>query len=342
MNYGIIRVGKFNKAAVKGINVHDTRVRGRSNTNPDIDWSRSYLNYNLHETDLTVAPDLNYLKQINQRISELDLKRAVRKDANIMAQLLVTATPEWMSSLTREEQQLYFFDAYNWACNRYGRENVISAVVHMDEANPHMHMNFVPVTSAGVLSYDQLFNQFRRKDFTKLQDDFAEHNKAKGYDVERGQAGSKAEYLRPAEYKAVQKEKTSVLELKAENVALRAEISSLKVENGELKENLAEVQSALNTLIESVTAKIKAVYEDIVEKLVNPIIQALRQGYNHRTLVSPSLAEAIIQTTSDKIKDDGYKKLSENLYNLEPAFSPEISSLGSTLENRSRSFGISY
>ena len=79
MGCGIVRIQKFSANTVGGIRIHDKRLKqGTSHSNPDIDWSRTKLNYNL-------APDQNYHKAIKQRISSLNLKKAVRKDAVVMA-----------------------------------------------------------------------------------------------------------------------------------------------------------------------------------------------------------------------------------------------------------------
>ena len=51
MSYGIIRVQKFKVAAVTGIQIHDKREKETSNTNPDIDYSKSNQNYSLIEAD---------------------------------------------------------------------------------------------------------------------------------------------------------------------------------------------------------------------------------------------------------------------------------------------------
>ena len=60
-----------------------------------------------------------------------------------MCDWVVTA-PE---DLTEEELPLFFDECYKFLNARYGKENVISAPVHMDETSPHLHYNFVPVVT---------------------------------------------------------------------------------------------------------------------------------------------------------------------------------------------------
>lgn len=80
---------------------------------------------------------------------------------------------------------------------RYGEENIISAIVHIDETNPHMHLNLIPVLN-GRLCSKQLFD---RKALRELQSDF--HEKVgKKWGLKRGKIGSTAEHLETAEFKA--------------------------------------------------------------------------------------------------------------------------------------------
>lgn len=155
MSVGIVRVQKFSKGSVKGVEIHDQREKeGISHTNPDIDWGRSCENY-----DLCPAQNRNYYRAVQERIEQLHLPRAVRKDAVVMAQVLVTSDHDFFDGLTPEQTQQFFRDAYSFLANRYGPENIVSAMVHMDEQTPHMHLNFVPITSDGKLSAKRLLTR---------------------------------------------------------------------------------------------------------------------------------------------------------------------------------------
>jgi uncharacterized protein (DUF1778 family) len=50
------------------------------------------------------------------------------------------------TAITEKETAEFFKETYKFLENRYGRENVISAYVHMDETTPHLHFAFVPIT----------------------------------------------------------------------------------------------------------------------------------------------------------------------------------------------------
>ena len=127
-------IEKYNRAAVGHLIAHYDR-QAENIGNESVDRTRSYLNYNL-------AAELQPMKQgdfIKQRCSEVKVQK--RKDVNVMCTWVLTAPKD----LPVNEQAAFFKAAFDFMADRYGRENVISAYVHMDETTPHMHFAFVPV-----------------------------------------------------------------------------------------------------------------------------------------------------------------------------------------------------
>ena len=57
-----------------------------------------------------------------------------------MCSFVLTASPEFFKVATPDKQQRFFRDFTNFFKNKYGEENVLSAIVHLDETNPHMHL----------------------------------------------------------------------------------------------------------------------------------------------------------------------------------------------------------
>ena len=101
-NYGIVRIGKAKSGDILKLQKHINREK-ESYQNPDIDRSRSNLNYSLiHCTD--------FKKEVSHEIEELHLKRAVRKDANVMLSGIMTASPEFFQNECSElmHQQEFF------------------------------------------------------------------------------------------------------------------------------------------------------------------------------------------------------------------------------------------
>lgn len=100
--------------------------------------TNTVLNYNLASKDQPKS-QLDFL---HQRLSEVKVHN--RKDVNVMVDWVVTL-PQSLNDKGLENEDRFFKEAYKFLNDRYGKENVISAYVHMDETTPHMHYAFVPV-----------------------------------------------------------------------------------------------------------------------------------------------------------------------------------------------------
>ena len=175
-NFAILRIEKRKIGSVTHICNHHERLKEKYKSNEDIDPERTHLNYHL------VKPDGMYRPKVLERIENVGAKR--RKDSVVMQDVLITATPEWIDAMSYPEQVEYFNHAFDFIKERYGKENIISAVVHMDEAHPHMHLVFVPITPDGKLSSKTLMGG--PKGMEKLQDDFHDHMVRKYPDLTRG------------------------------------------------------------------------------------------------------------------------------------------------------------
>ena len=139
----------------------------------------------------------SYTDFINERIKELNLPKAPRKDAVLMASFVLGSDREFFNTLDEDEQNHFFRDCTNFFIDRYGRRNIISAVVHNDETTPHMHLNLIPIKDGRLCAKDLL----NRNELSKLQTEF--HEKVgKRWGLQRGKEGSTASHLSTAEFKA--------------------------------------------------------------------------------------------------------------------------------------------
>ena len=203
MSYGIIRIAKVATGAIGGAQIHNERKSDHSNTNPDIDFSRSANNLQL-PLEKGYLEQLPYHKRISEvlRMERKDTK-TIRKDAVKMCEVLVTSDTPFFDALTSGQTKDFFDTAYAFLCDRYGRKNMIAATVHMDERTPHMHVDFVPVTKDGRLSAKDVVGF--QKDLSRLHDDFFQQV-GKRYGLERGQkateTGEKKYNLTVTEFKA--------------------------------------------------------------------------------------------------------------------------------------------
>lgn len=225
MSYAICRVEKCGKSSdIVGEQIHDRRERDHSNTNPDIDFTRTKYNYCI--CDNTGGKSFN--EHISRQLAErYKGKKAIRKDAVRMVKVLFTSDKEFFDNLTLEQQRAYFQSCYEWAVKRWGAENIISAYVHMDEQGaPHMHLNIIPLTADGRLSAKECIGN-GSKALQQLQDDFY---KAVGipYGLERGKRADLANGEKPRRHQRVAEYKESTNYYEREKNALQATVQALQ------------------------------------------------------------------------------------------------------------------
>ena len=200
MSYLVLHMDKFKKEAIRGIQSHNRRER-ESHSNPDIDYDRSAANYELHE-----AASSNYAEAIQNRIDDLLLVKAVRKDAVRMCGLIVTSDKAFFDGLTPEETRRFFEESKAFLTEFVGAENVVSAMVHMDEKTPHMHFFHVPVTQDGRLNANKIYT---RQSLRKLQSELPAYLQSRGFAIERGveqTPGSAKKHLDTREFKQQKEE----------------------------------------------------------------------------------------------------------------------------------------
>ena len=158
-------VKKYSVSAIGHMFGHYDRTYSSSTSN--IDESRTYLNYNLAETD----QPLFQLDFLHKRMSEIKVLK--RTNVNVMCDWGITA-PE---ALPDEELPRFFSECHKFLNDRYGKENVISAYVHMDETTPHIHYAFVPVVIDKKKGIPKLSAKERitRKDLNTFHPDLTKH-----------------------------------------------------------------------------------------------------------------------------------------------------------------------
>lgn len=182
---------KYKRADIVGIERENERDENyKSTRNPQIDKSRTHLNYH------TLPYEKKYLSFIDERIKKLAPKRKIKDDAVLITSFILGSDKEFFDRITAEQQKQFFADCTDFFSERYGKENVVSAVVHLDESTPHLHFNLMPVTD-GRLCAKELFDRTALRD---LQTDFYEAV-GKKYGLERGKEGSTAKHLDTIAYK---------------------------------------------------------------------------------------------------------------------------------------------
>ncbi len=227
MSFAVVRMQKMKSHDLKGIQFHNQRERD-SKTNPDIDKKMTDENY-----DLVHERKINYNEHVKEIVeSQKTGTRKTRKDAVLVNELLVTSDRTFFDKLNPDETKKFFRESLEIFEEKYGKQNIAYATVHMDEKTPHMHVGVVPMREGRL----QGKNVFNRQELLWLQDKFPQKMNEKGFELERGQSGSKREHLSTADFKM----KTQKEELEQDIGLLEKEISSKKSELSALNEKIPD------------------------------------------------------------------------------------------------------
>lgn len=149
---------------------------------------RTHFNYYIKKNNYT------YTKEFDKLRKEQNLAGHLRENSIIMCQMIFTSDQEFFDRIGEQETKRYFNECYKFICNykNLGEKNIISAVVHLDEGTPHLHLIFVPVVHTkdkdGKPIEKICARDFwkGRDSYRKLQDSYFEYVKSKGFDLERG------------------------------------------------------------------------------------------------------------------------------------------------------------
>lgn len=179
--YAILRFEKHKGNPARPLEAHHERQKEKYASNPDVDPSRSKYNFHI------VQPQGRYYHFIQSRIEQAGCR--TRKDSTRFVDTMITASPEFFRGKSVKETAAFFQRAADFLIGRVGRENIVSAVVHMDEKTPHMHLTFVPLTKDNRLSAKDILGN--RASLSKWQDDFHAYMVEKYPELERGESARK-------------------------------------------------------------------------------------------------------------------------------------------------------
>ena len=170
-----------------GVCIHNDR-RSKKHSNKEIDITKTHLNYYIKKNKLSYVKEFDKLREKN------NLKGQIRSNSIIMCEMIFTSDEEFFRELSIDETKKYFEESYNFISNYkdLGEENILSAVVHLDEGTPHMHLIYVPVIHTKDKN-GNVINKICARDFWKgrdsyreLQNEYFKHITLKGFNLERG------------------------------------------------------------------------------------------------------------------------------------------------------------
>ena len=179
------------------------------------DENRTHLN-----RELIKFPDgvENRTQAIQHRLDTAGLTRKIGNNQVRAIRVLLTGTHEDMERITNEGRlDEWCSDNLRYLADTFGRENIVSAVLHMDEQTPHIHATLVPIvkgerkrkkkeeqvkkryrkkpTGTARLCADEIMTRAKLKSY---QDTYAQA--MSGYRLQRGIDGSEAKHISTRQY----------------------------------------------------------------------------------------------------------------------------------------------
>lgn len=214
------------------------------------DESRTHLNRELIKFSNEVE---NRTQAIQHRLDTAGLTRKVGNNQVRAIRILLTGTHEDMERITNEGRlDEWCNDNLRYLADTFGRENIVSAVLHMDEQTPHIHATLVPIVKGErkrKKKEEQVKKRYRKKPtnsvrlcaddiMTRLklkayQDTYAEAMKK--YGLQRGINGSDARHISTGQYyrdlmQQTEQLQTDIAQLQDRKETARKELKQAKKE----------------------------------------------------------------------------------------------------------------
>lgn len=274
------------------------------------DASRAHLNREL------ISGELSRDERIAKRIKDAGIKTP-RKDQVRALTLIMSASCEDMDRIMKEGKfEAWCASSIRWAQETHGEDNVVSAVLHMDEKTPHLHVTVVPIVQG--ISKDRAYREkkakeaeengieqkkkrkYKKKDpranrlcaadvmaRTRLKEYQTTYAAAVGqYGLERGVDGSLAKHVDINDwYKSLV---TEVQQLEAQKSVLKAEIGGLEASRAIV---LAKVEGAAKNTAKGVGEAIASVGKGVGKMLTEMGTYAIPSKARDREKAAEKKAE---------------------------------------------------
>ena len=292
MSYAIIRNEKLTRTEAKGSYVHNER-RTRGHTNKDIDSEKTHLNYYLKKNELS------YIKEFDRLKKENHLQGHIRSNSIIMCEMLFTSDKEFFDKIGEKETKRYFEESYNFICSykNLAEKNIISAVVHLDEGTPHMHLIYIPVIHTKDKERKEI-DKICCRDFWKgrdsyrqLQNAFFEYITSKGFEIERG----------------LPVEETGAKHEKIENLKKVTNFENTKKILDNIKLDLPKTPNIYDIKL------IKLNREKVEDEIIKPKDKLINELYQENVLLHKELSKQVnLVNTAEKYQKERDKIFYEN------------------------------
>lgn len=239
----VCHMGKYTRGNVFGLQRHNQR-ENKNYSNENVDLEKSKFNY-----DLANQGNIKYLNKVDEIINKYrtNTDRSVRRDAVVFVDTIISSDKLFFDNLTEADTKKFFEESYKYLKEKVGSENIVSAMVHLDENCPHMHMSFVPINDDGSLSAKKKIN---RNFLRKIQEEFPQYLKNKGFDIERGMENSTKKHLEPLEFKKeqIKNDIAELQKLEKENMNKFKEVSNTSESLSKSEEHIKSVLGKINQI----------------------------------------------------------------------------------------------
>lgn len=263
MGYAVLHMEKA-IGSDSGMSTHIERTIAPKNADPE----RTHLNW-----EMITFPEgvTNRTEAIQHRLETAGLQRKIGKNQVRAVRIMLSGSPEDMKRIEQAGKlDDWSRDNLDWLKKTYGAENIVSAVVHLDETTPHIHATMIPIvtgerrkaktepttgkkkyrkksTDTARLCADDVMSRVRLKEY---QNTYAEQMTK--YGLQRGIDGSEAKHVTTSQYyrdlltqsESVQENITQLLEQKEQ---AEQELSSVKadIKKEKLKNSAVDVGATL-------------------------------------------------------------------------------------------------
>ncbi|MDR1373191.1 MAG: plasmid recombination protein [Dysgonamonadaceae bacterium] len=244
MGYAVLHLNKASGNDI-GTSAHIERTIDPKNA----DKTRTYLNRELITFPEGVS---NRTEAIRHRIESANIKRKISKNQVRALRIMLSGTPEDMQRVEASGKlDDWCKDNTDWLRETFGKDNLVSAVLHLDEKTPHIHATVVPIVSgerrkAKIAKQEDGKKKYRKKNPNAVRlctDDIMARDKLKHYQdsyaqrmqkygLQRGIEGSEAKHITTQQF---------YRELYVENEHLKEDIQKQKQEQHEVYEKVRDL-----------------------------------------------------------------------------------------------------
>lgn len=263
MGIAIINNAKHTLGKLSWVYRHNER-KNTNYSNGEINKEKTKENYWLKK------PNNTYVKEFFLIREKHNLAGVLRKNSRAVCEYIIGSNDNFFKEIGPEETKRYFEEAYRFVkeYKDLGEEYIISAAVHMDETNPHMHLIYIPVVhkineiTGG--KYDKVScSEFwaGRYSYGELHDNFHNHMVKAGFELDRG-SFSKVQFIPVNKLKILTNFESQKLEMSINKPEEEIKTDDIEVLRKEYKRLLNKVN-----FIKFQYAKVKAIVENNVKKM---------------------------------------------------------------------------